>query len=281
MPPDSAENTPFYDIPLKTVNRLALAVCAGLLLYAAGCSSGEERPVRLMVFAATSLTDALTELGREFEAQSNVRPSFSYGGSQALAQQITRGAPADVFISAGPFPVDFLISKDQAEPEILNLLTNKLVIVVRPDNDRLTAMKQLASEMVERIAIASPDLAPAGQYARESLKFLGLWEAIQDKLVTGPDVRATLTYVGTGNADVALVYRTDAMTTDDVKILDIVPTESYSQITYPAVIPRRSERKGGANEFLEFLQSDRATMIFRRHGFEPLGQTDSQIEGGD
>ena len=197
-----------------------------------------------------------------------------------MAQQIARGAPADVFISAGQFPTDFLISKDRAGPEIVNLLTNKLVIVVRPDNDRLTAVEYLASEIVERIAIASPDLAPAGRYARESLEFLGLWEAVQGKLVTGPDVRATLTYVETGNADIAMVYRTDAMTAADVKVLDIVPLESYSQITYPAVIPLRSERKGRASEFLEFLQDDRATVIFRRYGFEPLDQPAFQIEGG-
>ena len=280
MPQDKAVIIPPVHNPDKPVNFLAglvLAVCGGLLIYA-GCSSGEDGRPRLMVFAATSLTDALAEVGREFEAQSNVKLSYSYGGSQALAQQIARGAPADVFISAGQFPTDFLVSKDLAGHETVNLLTNKLVLVLRPDNDRLIDMKQLATETVERIAIANPDLAPAGRYAKEALEYLDLWEAVQDKLVAAPDVRATMTYVETGNADVAVVYQTDAMTADDLEILDIVPPESYSQITYPAVIPRRSERKSRAIEFIEFLQGDRATMIFRSLGFEPLGQSESQIE---
>ena len=131
-------------------------------------------------------------------------------------------------------------------------------------------MTQLANKMVGRVAIADPDLAPAGRYARESLTRLGLWDAIQERLVIGINVRATLAYVESGNVDAALVYQTDAAIAGDVQVLDIVPPESHSAIVYPAAVIKRSERKIEAREFLVFLRGQAAKSIFLRHGFLPL-----------
>ena len=122
--------------------------------------------------------------------------------------------------------------------------------------------------MVERLAIADPELAPAGAYSKEALIGLGLWEQVEAKLVLGADVRTTLVYVKTGNADVALVYETDAATARDLLALDIVPIESYSPVVYPVIIVRRSGKKDRAAEFVKLLLSDRARDIFQRHGFE-------------
>ena len=84
------------------------------------------------------------------------------------------------------------------------------------------------------------------------------------------DVRATLAYVETGSVSVALVYQTDALIADNLKVLDIVPPESYSKITYPAMIVNRSDRTDAARIFIDFLQADAAKAVFNRHGFIPL-----------
>ncbi|MCH7800198.1 MAG: molybdate ABC transporter substrate-binding protein, partial [Chloroflexi bacterium] len=133
---------------------------------------------------------------------------------------------------------------------------------------QLESMDQLRTDMVQRIGIAAPDLAPAGAYAREALNNMGLWAELQPKLVIGADVRVTLAYLESGNVDVALVYRTDAMASN-VTVLDIVPPGTYSPVVYPAIIVRGSERIGQAGDFLAFLRTEAASAVFSRHGFGP------------
>ena len=256
---------------MSSLNKTWFAVCMGLLMgVLIGCSSRADDS-EILVFAAASLVDALTEIEREFEAQSDTSVAFSFGGSQTLAQQIASGAPADLFIAAGEFPIEFLAERELLDQDASNILANKLVVVTRSDGVRLDSMEQLViKETVERVAIADPNLAPAGRYARESLTRLGLWDAIQKKLVIGVNARATLAYVESGNVDAALVYQTDAAIAGDVQALDIVPPESHSAIVYPAAIIKRSEHKVEAREFLEFLRGQTAKSIFIKHGFQPL-----------
>ena len=230
----------------------------------AACSSGPDDEGELLVFAAASLGDALTAVKVEFEAEIDI--AISYGGSQMLARQISSGAPADVFISAGEFPINMLVEEGLVEGEPVQVLTNRLVVVTQPDGVRVDTIEQLATDVVGRLAIADPELAPAGAYSKEVLIGLGMWEAVEGKLLFGADVRATLVYVQTGNADAALVYETDAATARDLLTL-VVPPESYSSVVYPGVIVRKSEKKDRAAEFVKLLMSDRAREIFRQHGF--------------
>ena len=260
--------------PARSLSILAktrLVLFAVLLVSAvAGCTSRPAERPEILVFAAASLVDVLAEVEREFEARSDVSVAFSYGGSQTLARQIAGGAPADMLIAAGRFPVQYLAEEGLIDGEATGVLANKLVVAVRSDDIRLDSIEQLAGKGVGRVAIADPEVAPAGAYARESLTHLGLWDALSEKLVIGVDVRATLAYVETGNVDAALVYRTDANIARGVLTLDIVPPESHLPIVYPAAVIRRSERKASAREFLEFLRGGVAGSIFLRHGFQPL-----------
>ena len=247
------------------------AACVSLLVAVLACTSGRDERTEVLVFAAISLSNALEEIGRSFEKQGNVDVAFSYGGSQMLAQQIAKGAPADVFISAGESPVEFLSEKELVEPDVVRIISNRLVVVTRSGDVTLEALGELTTGAGQRVAIADPDLAPAGRYAQESLTHLGLWEELQASLVFGADSRATLTYVETGNADIAILYETDARTARGVLILDVVPPESYSPIVYPAVVVSRSQEKTAAAEFVRFLGSESSAAAFRKHGFAPVG----------
>ena len=256
---------------VSLLSRVSPIMCGALLLVIVASSCGSRGRVELLVFAAVSLTDALTEISREFEAAGDAEISLSFGGSQALAQQIARGAPADVFVSAGRFPVDLLAGRDLIAPATIELLSNTLVAVIRSDGVHLESMEQLRSGAIERVAVADPDLSPAGRYAQESLVSLGLWDDLQSKLIIGSDVRTALTYVKVGSADVAIVYATDAATVTGVRVLDIVPPGSHSTIVYPVAIARESENDAVAADFLVFLQSKTASAVFQKYGFEPPG----------
>ena len=237
-----------------------------------GCGSPANERDGILVFAAASLTDVLHEIGELYEEDTGRVVSFSYSGSQTLAQQIASGAPADLFISAGRFPLDYLIDQGAVGPDVEPLLANSLVVITRAGEDGITSVAELATDRVERVAVADPDLAPAGRYAEEALTHLGLWRDIQDKLVYGNDVRVTMTYVESGNADVGLVYETDARNARKLEVRRIVPRDSYSPIAYLAAVVERSEKKRSAGEFTSFLKGDSAAALFRKHGFEPLGQ---------
>ncbi|MDA1348321.1 MAG: molybdate ABC transporter substrate-binding protein [Chloroflexi bacterium] len=249
--------------------RLLLALGVFLSLGTVACGSGEEED--LLVFAAASLVNVMADIEREFEASSDGRVSVSFGGSQTLAQQIRRGAPADIFISAGPFQTSELAAEGLVEGEEVEVLYNRLVLLVRPGVE-LKSIQELANESIGRVGIADPALAPAGRYAQESLTTLGLWESIQDKLITAIDVRATMAYVESGNVDVSIVYKTDAAIAKDAIVLDLVPLDSYSRVVYPAVVINRPHRSTLAESFMDFLTGQTAADLFRRYGFEPATQ---------
>lgn len=242
----------------------ALAAAAAIV----GCSPGSE-PERLLVFAATSLINAIEEIRPAFQEKEGIELAVSYGGSQMLAQQIVQGAPADLFISAGEGPVGLLAGRDLTDGGARSLASNDLVVVSRMAGTPLVSIEDLASGLVGRIAIADPDLAPAGAYARESLVNLGLWESLADKLVLSPNVRVALAYVEAGNADAALVYRTDAMASSGLRVLDIVPADTYSTVVYPAVLIRGSGGRERAELFLDHLRTPSVREVFARYGFLP------------
>lgn len=238
------------------------------VLFLVGCTDDEGDRHELLVFAATSLTDAIDEAAEQYERENEVDLQISYAASQALAQQIASGAPASVFVSAGAPPVEFLRERGLVGAEA-DLLTNKLVVVTNRTLEELSP-NALTSPTIERIAIAAPDIAPAGAYGREALKSAGLWESLQPKIVTAPDVRAAMAFVEAGNASVGIVYATDAVIARGLDTVDIFPHDSYGPIVYPVVTVASDERSEVADDFVQFLLSPAAGEIFRAHGFEPI-----------
>lgn len=251
------------------MNRVLTAAGLVAVLLLAGCSDGEDGGRKeLLVFAATSLTDAMDEAVALYERENEVDVQISYAASQALAQQIASGAPASVFVSAGAPPVAFLRDRGLVGAED-NLLTNKLVVVTNRSLGEHSPVA-LTSPDVERIAIAAPDIAPAGAYGREALKSAGLWESLQPKIVTAPDVRAAMAFVEAGNASVGIVYATDAVIARGLDTVDIFAHDSYGPIVYPVVTVASDERNDVADGFVQFLLSTDAGDVFRSHGFEPI-----------
>ena len=248
-----------------------LLLCLGLSLVLSAC--GGENQEEILVFAAVSLTDVLDQLGDQFTDAEGTKVSFNLGGSAGLAQQIIRGAPADAFISAGPLPMDDLEGRGLLlAGSRQSILINELVLVGRPgaaEELKISSLGDLA-EVEASVAIADPDLAPAGAYAREALQNLDLWERIEPRLIFSNDVRVAQSYVETGNVDVGIVYRTDVAASDDMTVLATISPKNHSPIVYPAGVIEGSRHEDAARRFLQYLKSDEAKATFREHGFVPL-----------
>ena len=160
-----------------------------------GCS-GEE----LVIFGAMSLTDALTEVSQRFGGGRNVKVYCNFASSSTLQRQIEKGAPADVFISASPRQMEALQEAGLLyEGSRQDILSNRLVLVAPIDSSlAITDAGQLAQNSIRRIAIGEPNSVPAGIYGKEALTHLGVWDAVQPKLIPSADVRSALAYVESG-----------------------------------------------------------------------------------
>lgn len=205
------------------------------------------------------------EVGNEFQKETGQTVRFSFGGSNLLANQINAGAPANAVIVAGGTPIRKLIEGGKAEEgDAVQIFTNRLVVVgsveSRYDVSNLPA---LIGE--GKIAMPDPSTAPAGEYFEAALKEKGLWDDLQGQIIPALDVRAALAAVTSGNVAFALVYETDAISTDDVEIAFAI--DSGSETTIPKYYASRLSDDYTADRFIEFLASPQAVSIIERYGF--------------
>ncbi|BCR07014.1 molybdate ABC transporter substrate-binding protein [Desulfuromonas versatilis] len=236
----------------------ALLLC--LVLTTPVCAA----EVRLSV--AASMTDAVNELIASYRikaAGASFLPNF--GSSGALAKQIAQGAPADIFISANPKWMSYLVEQGSIAPgQVRNLAFNSLVFVGRKGL-AVASLEDLAR--LGRIAIGSPRSVPAGQYAEQALKAAGLYDRLGDRLVMAQDVRQALVYADRGETDGAFVYRTDALLAKEAVILLEVPQGLYDEVTYPVGLTQAGAKNPEAVAFLEYLAADEAAKILTKYGF--------------
>jgi molybdate transport system substrate-binding protein len=249
----------------KTWPALALA------LSSLGWSPATQA-AEVLVSAAASLTDALTEIGRAYESNGKARVRFNFGSSSELARQIDEGAPADIYFSADLEKMDALERKGRIDPATRkNLLSNRLVLVVPKDSKlNLRAPKDLLRPEVKRIALAQPETVPVGIYVKTYLESEGLCEKVASKIIPVLDVRATLTSVESGNVDAGFVYKTDAAISKKTKVFYEVPLDKGPKIVYPAAAIKESKNKEAAGDFLKFVSSQAGKKVFRKYGFVVL-----------
>jgi molybdate transport system substrate-binding protein len=243
---------------------LALSMCLALGLSAAPVPAAE-----INVSAASSLTEALQEASAVWTRQGGETVTFNFGASSLLARQIEEGAPADLFFSADEAKMDGLAAKNLIVKETRkSLLSNTLVFVVSKERGAAVASPDdLTKPEVRTIALAETQSVPAGIYAREYLVKKGLWNRMSGKVVPTENVRASLAAVEAGNADVAVVYKTDALISTKVRVAYEVSASDSPRISYPAAVLAAAKNPAGARRFIAFLQSPAGIDIFRRYGF--------------
>nr|WP_042351690.1 molybdate ABC transporter substrate-binding protein [Bacillus massiliigorillae] len=231
----------------------------------------EKENVELTVSAAASLNDALTDIQKKYkEKHPEVTLKFNFGASGALQQQISQGAPVDLFISAAEDKFNKLVDDGMIDKkESVNLVENELVLVV-PKNSKLNikSFEDLATVNIDKMALGTPESVPAGLYGKETLQALKVWDKVESKLVYGKDVRQVLSYVETGNVEAGIVYKTDALISDKISIVATAGSDTHTPIIYPLGIVKDTKHHEEAKAFYDYLQSDDAKKILEEYGFK-------------
>lgn len=255
-----------------------------LVFIMSGCSTNDQskksveqkqessnKKVELTVSAAASLQDALNEITTTFEKENpNVKINYNFGASGSLKQQISQGAPVDLFFSAAEDKFDQLVEEGLIEKEKgIDLLGNELVLVTPKNSDkRINKFEDIGK--AEKISIGTPESVPAGKYAKETLENLNVWKSIKEKTVYAKDVRQVLTYVETGNVDAGIVYKTDAQVSSKVKIVATANENTHTPIIYPVGVIKNSSHTKEAASFYDYLQTKESQKTFEKYGFKGL-----------
>lgn len=264
-----------------------------MIMSLAGCgaptaseNTGQET-TELMIFAAASMTETLTEIGEIYmEENEAVKVSFNFDSSGTLKTQIEEGALCDVFISAGQKQMDGLdvAAGSEKNPDGLDhvlqnsridLLENKVVLAV-PDDDpadihTFQDMKNALENGSILLSMGNADV-PVGQYAQKILTWLGLDEAAlasAGAITYGSNVKEIVTHIQESVVDCGIVYATDAAAANLI-VADTATAEMCGRVVYPAAVMNTSSNKDAALAFLDFLRSEAASAVFRSAGFTPI-----------
>lgn len=241
----------------------------------------------LIVFAAASMTETLTEIGDLFmEANPDVEIVFSFDSSGTLKTQIEEGADCDVFISAGQRQMDQLdITADESvntdgldfviSETRFDILENKVTLAVPDGNPAgIESFDQLAELLAAGdvfLAMGNEDV-PVGQYTQLILEYYGLDEeelASSGCITYGSNVKEVTTQVSEATVDCGIIYATDAYSAG-LTVVDSATAEMCGQVIYPAAVLNITSNQELAEAFLEFCTSDEASAILESVGFTPL-----------
>ena len=226
------------------------------------------------LFAAASLQNAIDEVKVAYDATGN-RDSIEtlFDSSSNLARQIEQGAPVDIFISANQSWMDYLEEKSLIDNSTrTNIVKNELALITYKDNTTDYKVdfpsnpfwKEVLADT--RIALGDPDHVPAGLYAKESFEKLNVWKTVEPKVAPAQNVRAALMLVEVKEADLGVVYSSDASISEKVKTVTVFPADLHAPIEYPIAI-MKDQSSAPVNGFYDYLLSPEAASIFKKYGF--------------
>ena len=260
-----------FHTPVTTHAKLPhlLGICL-LLILVLNVACREVRapaPTELTVAAASDLTPAFEEIGREFEAAHKTKVTFVFGSTGLLTRQIENGAPFDVFAAANVSYIDQLEQQGLIVPGTKRVYARGRITMWTTANSplKIETIQDLARTNVTRIAIANPDHAPYGQAAREAFERAGIWETVKPKLVYGDNIRQTLQYAETGNVEVAIVALSLSVQSNGRWVL--IPEELHQPIDQGIGVLKTTENEIKARAFSDFVNSDKGREILKKYGF--------------
>jgi molybdate transport system substrate-binding protein len=221
----------------------------------------------LTVAAASDLTPAFEELGREFESTTKTKVVFVFGSTGMLTRQLENGAPYDLFAAANVSYVDELDQKGLIISDSRAIYARGRITLWTPNdsNLRLQGIADLARPEVQRVAIANPDHAPYGLAAKQALQSAGVWDRVQPKLVYGDNIRQTLQYAQTGNVEVAIVAL--SLSTQSNGRWTLIPEELHQPIDQGLAIMKSTKNEPAARAFAAFISSPQGRAIMKKYGF--------------
>ncbi|WZL73841.1 molybdate ABC transporter substrate-binding protein [Clostridiaceae bacterium 35-E11] len=253
---------------------LTIMLILSMILAFVGCQKNAPEKIKedkqeITVSAAASLMEALTEIQPQFEKESGVKLTLNFAASGTLRKQIEEGAPVDLFISASQKHMDGLENKNLLDQNSRkNILKNQLVFIVAKDSlDKIKNISDTTRENI-KISIGEPESVPAGQYAKESLAYLNLWDQVKAQCVYAKNVKQVVNYVESQEIDAGIVYRSDATVLKNSEVIQVLEEASHKPIVYPAAIIASSKNKDAANKFSAYLSTKEAQKSFEKYGFD-------------
>lgn len=249
------------------VRALPALLLSGALLVGCKMEGPPAPPAQVRVAAASDLSIAFEELGRLFERRTGHEVSFSFAASGALAQQLSQGAPFDLFAAANATFVDNAVEAGACDGSSKALYARGHVVIwSKRGGATLSTLSDLAGADIRHIAIANPEHAPYGKAAREALTAAGVWRSVERKIVHAENVRQALQFARTGNADVAIVALSLVVQDRSGQMLAIDPT-LHRPIEQTLVVCKRGKNEAGGRELAKLLESADGQALLKRHGF--------------
>ena len=217
------------------------------------------------------MTDVFREIIVRFSSLNpEVKLQANFASSGSLAKQIEQGAPVDIYVSANPRWMSYLVEKQLVEPGSTRIFAYNTLVFVGTEVGAGMDISSLVK--LERIALGTPQNVPAGQYAKQAMINAGVYGALEKgrKLIMAKDVRQALLYADQGEVDGAFVYKTDSLLATKAKVVFAVPSDLYDRVTYPLALTKHGVKKEHAQVFYEFMRSPDAVVILENYGFQPV-----------
>ncbi|MCE9578499.1 MAG: molybdate ABC transporter substrate-binding protein [Deltaproteobacteria bacterium] len=231
------------------------------------CGGKRADPAQIHVAAAADLTRAFTEVGAAFKAKTGIEPVFTFGSTGLLAKQLGQGAPFDLFAAANISYTDGLVADGTCAADSRALYARgRLVVWTSTAIAPPKRLEDLADPRFAKIAIANPDHAPYGVAAKAALTKVGIWSAVEPRMVYGENVQQALQFAQSGNADAAVIALSLSAITDDGKTLAVDPALHPPLDQALVVCSHGGNAKGGA-AFAAFVSSPEGREIMNRYGF--------------
>jgi molybdate transport system substrate-binding protein len=251
-------------IPRRAVV-LALLIACGFATQAQSTAGTE-----VIVFAASSLTEVMTQLGASYEKKSGAHVTLSFAASSVLARQIENGAPAHIFVSADEDWMNYLADRQLIDAGSRADIARAQLVLIAPADSQVQLKIAPEFRLREalaggRLALADPASVPAGKYAKSALENLGVWQEVAGSLVQAENVRSALMFVARGEAPFGVVYDTDARDDRRVRVVDAFPESSHPPIRYPIALTRNAT--SAARGFLNYVRGPDGQAVFRKFGF--------------
>ena len=227
---------------------------------------------KVTVFGAASTTDMMNELMSIYNKKGG-NAIASYASSGVLARQIESGAPADIFISANQEWMDYLADKNLVAAGTRTDWLGNTIVLVAPKGSKVSykiAKNASIAKLLkkgERLAIGDPEHVPAGSYARQAMKNLGIWDDVEKNIAAAENVRSVLMLVSRSEVPLGIVFGSDYVAgKDSVDLVDTFPADSHELISYPMGIVKGHDN-AEVKKFYAFLKSDEAKPVIEKYGF--------------
>ena len=265
---------------MRKILLVLMSIC--MFAFVVGCGNDASKTTdiakpstseKITIQAAASLKGALTELADAYKKEHNLADdqiTINFAGSGTLRQQIEQGAPASLFISADEKNMKMLQDKDlvtDVKPFVTDVkpfVTNELVLVV-PKGQPKIELHQIAS--VKRIVLGNPDTVPAGNYGKQVLTKLGVWDQVEPNVVYAKDVKAVTASISQAAGDAGFIYKTDAIAAGDaVEIAAVTPADSHDPVIYPIGIIKKYDN-ALAQDFYTYVMSPEGQKVLEKYGF--------------